>query len=389
MDNPYLAHIYKRKHRGSGQLGSSVIGENLIENSQQDCPHNPVTKKTTLVSPSLQQKPRKTGKIFQFGNYSSYYGKRESSSRLDYRLAAFEKSWFEGLKVLDIGCNSGWMTISIGMAFQPALIEGVDIDPSLIKKSRARLAFCGSTCKLPTELQGLVPHTDYAVDSNENAATKPSTDALIYDFDYYPASCAISFGPLPIVYLDPADTSPFSHQKSFSDNQHKLNTMSDPSRTSIDNSDRVDSNKHSLANPSYTNPTLFPFNVTFRAGDWLNEPPPPSDANRYHTILALSITKWIHLNSGDKGIKRFFQKCYQSLLFGGRLIVEPQNFETYHKRSNLTCTIQKNYSRIKFKPTDFVDYLLGQDVGFSSFFSIDPPSAKSAGFSREIFVFTK
>ncbi|EGF83790.1 hypothetical protein BATDEDRAFT_5193, partial [Batrachochytrium dendrobatidis JAM81] len=242
---------------------------------------------------------------FQFGNYSSYYGKRESSSRLDYRLAAFEKSWFEGLKVLDIGCNSGWMTISIGMAFQPALIEGVDIDPSLIKKSRARLAFY----------------------SNENAATKPSTDALICDFDYYPASCAISFGPLPI---------------------------------------------HSLANPNYTNPTLFPFNVTFRAGDWLNEPPPPSDANRYHTILALSITKWIHLNSGDKGIKRFFQKCYQSLLFGGRLIVEPQNFETYHKRSNLTCTIQKNYSRIKFKPTDFVDYLLGQDVGFSSFFSIDP-----------------
>jgi len=55
----------------------------------------------------------------------------------------------------------------------------------------------------------------------------------------------------------------------------------------------------------------------------------------YDVILALSITKWIHLNWGDAGLKRFFRRAFQQLLPGGRLILEIQAYSTYAKKSRL------------------------------------------------------
>jgi 7SK snRNA methylphosphate capping enzyme len=56
----------------------------------------------------------------------------------------------------------------------------------------------------------------------------------------------------------------------------------------------------------------------------------------YDTILALSITKWIHLNWGDAGMKRFFRRCFLHLNPGGRLILEAQDFAKYYKRAKMT-----------------------------------------------------
>ena len=47
----------------------------------------------------------------------------------------------------------------------------------------------------------------------------------------------------------------------------------------------------------------------------------------------LSITKWIQLHGGDKGLKSFFKKVYDSLLPGGTFVLEPQEFQTFHKRA--------------------------------------------------------
>lgn len=58
----------------------------------------------------------------------------------------------------------------------------------------------------------------------------------------------------------------------------------------------------------------------------------------YDTILALSVTKWIHLNWGDEGIKRFFKKMFNHLNPGGYLILEPQSFSSYSKKKNLTVS---------------------------------------------------
>ena len=44
------------------------------------------------------------------------------------------------------------------------------------------------------------------------------------------------------------------------------------------------------------------------------------------------MTKWVHLNWGDEGVKRLFHKCRDSLRPGGTLILEPQQWSTYKKK---------------------------------------------------------
>lgn len=135
---------------------------------------------------------------------------------------------------------------------------------------------------------------------------------------------------------------------------------------------------------------VFPKNVWFQTENYVLENDVLLEMVKpeFDVILALSITKWIHLNWGDDGIKRFFLRAFKHLHYGGRLIIEPQNFSSYAKRSKLAADLQENFRKIKFLPENFKDYLLSPEIGFSECTELGIPKAKK-GFERPIFVFKK
>jgi 7SK snRNA methylphosphate capping enzyme len=268
MQNPYLAHQSNKTAR-------------------RQAIH--ISKKP---KPNIQLHTKQAHTVH--GNYTGYYGYR-TESRIDDRIKLFKKEWFRG-RVLDIGCNSGLITLNIARLFSPVYVQGIDIDVQLIKKARWNQSI-------------------YRSQVFEN------------DLEYFPVSCQQQLGAMP-----------FDYQFS---------------------------------------------NVYFRAGEFLHEP----DQERFDTILALSITKWIHLNNGDGGIRYFFNKIYKSLNRGGIFILEPQPFEGYRKRAGMTPQMRTNYMEIDFYPKDFMKFLV-QKVGFTLLETLKPIST-SKGFTRTIYVFQK
>jgi len=77
----------------------------------------------------------------------------------------------------------------------------------------------------------------------------------------------------------------------------------------------------------------FPRNIRFSCGNILDS---NFGLDKYDVVFCMSVTKWIHLNWGDDGIRRLFAKVHQLLQSGGLFILEPQAFETYKRRSKIS-----------------------------------------------------
>ncbi|XP_064408938.1 7SK snRNA methylphosphate capping enzyme [Latimeria chalumnae] len=143
--------------------------------------------------------------------------------------------------------------------------------------------------------------------------------------------------------------------------------------------------------PLQSSASEFPNNVTFVKGNYVLERDELLDTQKpeYDAILCLSMTKWVHLNWGDEGLKRMFKRIYRHLHPGGILVLEPQPWSSYSKRKKLTETIYKNYYRIHFKPEQFTSYLVSPEVGFSSYELVGIPQNTAKGFQRPIYLFHK
>lgn len=81
---------------------------------------------------------------------------------------------------------------------------------------------------------------------------------------------------------------------------------------------------------------------------------------------------------------------------GGRLIIEPQAFDTYLKRANISLNISKNYEKIRMVPTSFPGYI--ESLGMVCEHVIEHPDTialssagpvAAKGFLRPIYVFRK
>lgn len=136
----------------------------------------------------------------------------------------------------------------------------------------------------------------------------------------------------------------------------------------------------------------FPTNIAFKQNNYVlnNDSLLDLEEPRYDTILCFSVTKWIHLNFGDDGLKRAFNRMYRQLNENGTLILEAQDWKSYKRRKNLTPKINAHYKRIQLFPKSFQAYLMSHEVGFESSYRICLPTDHSAdGFKRPIMVYKK
>lgn len=128
-------------------------------------------KKADPIPSQVVAKPKKAPvkKLFEYGNYSGYYGYRLDKDGNDPRISLMEESWFEGKKVLDIGCNSGVLTIKLAQEFNLESIKGIDIDPSLISKANKNLK---EASKLNSHIKGKKKHVYYGGGKKDSSSNE-------------------------------------------------------------------------------------------------------------------------------------------------------------------------------------------------------------------------
>ncbi|KAI0356459.1 Bin3-domain-containing protein [Trametes cingulata] len=247
------------------------------------------------------------------GNYHGYYNKRPFSH--DPRLGLLPGSLFSGRRVLDVGCNEGWVTCEIAQRLGAQRVVGVDIDDTLVRAAWKHRRSVWSQQHPATVERN---ETSEPLNGSRKRKRTSAPEAHLERPgvpDYFPASCEHMFGPLPI----PAATS---------------------------QEDATD---------------VFPHNVVFRTADWVHDEI-PDDAEGYHVVIAFSISKWIHLNSGDEGLMKFFRRVHQVLKPGGTFVLEPQEWDTYAKARRMDPKLKDNAKKLKLRPDDFERVL--QEIGF-------------------------
>ncbi|CAH8529481.1 unnamed protein product [Heterobilharzia americana] len=124
--------------------------------------------------------------------------------------------------------------------------------------------------------------------------------------------------------------------------------------------------------------------IKFQVANWIDEST-TIDEPEYDTIMAFSVTKWIHLNHGDPGLMRFFRRAFNLLKPGGHLILEPQPKSSY-KRTRMTAKHRSNYASLKINPSNLEPLLV--DLGFSYFDTIKAPRPNEP-FRRKIILCSK
>ncbi|SPO21403.1 uncharacterized protein UTRI_00880 [Ustilago trichophora] len=278
--------------------------------------------------------------------------------------------------VLDIGCNSGKLTIQLaqtlprlledinqasqemqtsssdGAASMPLRIQitGVDIDPSLIKQAKESAAVARSLYR---------PHllsADQVCGTISWAYKGLRTPHLPAEAAFFPSVFPTLFGGSFLGAWHDSD----QHRDA---KRHKIGGHENGA--TIPSQDGRSTTRESL--------DLAPPHLNFLAAEWVNPSSPvqpfhypPStlsqvtllDNRKHNLILALSITKWIHIQQSDSGLILFFARISHTLRPGGLLFLERQEWRSYHSAKNMDGTIKGKIKALRLRPGQDFDYLL-------------------------------
>ncbi|KAI1708244.1 bicoid-interacting protein 3 (Bin3) domain-containing protein [Ditylenchus destructor] len=136
------------------------------------------------------------------------------------------------------------------------------------------------------------------------------------------------------------------------------------------------------APPSTSKGPTFPDNIIFLCENYVFDTDEQLNkvSEEWDIITAISIVKWVHLNWGDIGLKRFFKRIFRNLTAQGRLIVNFENYDAYRRcRNKMTPEMEKNFEQMSLLPEKYCDYLLSSELGFSHHEVLDTPLAAAKG----------
>uniref|UniRef100_A0A1A8RBS0 RNA methyltransferase n=1 Tax=Nothobranchius pienaari TaxID=704102 RepID=A0A1A8RBS0_9TELE len=255
---------------------------------------------------------------YQYGNHCRFYGyhgfygdqyEGRVGAEEDLRLHLLEADWFRDKRVLDIGCGTGHLTLTIARRFNPTHILGVELHDGLVHAARQNIRHFLSH-DLVVEDRGRKKREEVMEEVQQALALLP-----------FPLSFRVSRGPLvaPPLFL-----------------------------------------------PSSTSSSRFPNNVTFIQGSYVSGGVTWPGQGQYDVIMCLGVTKWVQLQSGDGGVARLFKRAYQSLSPGGLFILEPQPWRSYCHSKKASDTTFGHFRTLKLRPEQFTSYLT-DSVGFSSY----------------------
>lgn len=285
-----------------------------------------------------------------------------------YATAARQNTAAEDATVLDIGCNSGKLTIELAQTLPRLLrgcrhssrkdkgsdygpegeaqlrILGVDIDPTLIKQAKHAAAAARSRYR-PNYIQT-------AVSKSTDDGCSSEQDGLPADARHFPSVFPSLYGCISSL----TDRDVEVH--------HAKRRRSDSTRSAIEigatGGDEHRTNDLQLC-PPY---------LDFIALDWVAPDPGPPQNTSDHSILnahstggfdiilALSITKWIHIHHGDLGLIRFFARIAASLKPDGLLFLERQEWPSYHWVNRLDSSMKAKVKKLKLRPGGDFDWWL-------------------------------
>ena len=276
----------------------------------------------------------------RYGNYDVRAGLPVTQKWGDVRLNGLDPCWFKNASVLDVGCGAGYTTIAVAERFDVASILGVDVDAALISKARENVA----TRK--RELSAM--HASSS--SNSHVQRVPLSMRVVQKL---PSSIAVA-----------APSGAYSGSSSSSSSFGGMSTSAQNNAAAGSRLDRV----------------------AFRHEDFVADATLGHQLQSYDVVICFGLTKWVHLNQGDRGLLTLFRKLYAFLKPGGRLLFAAQPWRSYNEKSRMSQDVHAHYKAIKLKPDGFLDFLT-QRVGFKAVGSL--PYTKPSGEKRAVHLLLK